>query len=213
MSCYPSYPYVPAFVASGVSCTAPQYALHRSRLAVPGDLLTADDLFFRSKNQNFEANQIELELVGAPFNEFRVYFNAALVKTYFVFFGTGAIAALRNQINVIDPNPYMEMPAIGVDIYDLRAIENDGDGVLVPGLQPFIRQFMVGGQGAPSDASSLAAIRTGPTRTIYIVTSLEDTAGADVTPNASQRIQQWNGTMYISYCNNIVGACPGEGTC
>jgi hypothetical protein len=213
MSCYPSYLYVPAFVESNVSCVAPQYSTHRSRLLVPGNGVTSTDLFFRSKNQNAEANLIELELVNFPVNEFRVYYNAVLVKTYTVFFGTGAIADLRNQIQTTDPNPYMEMPALGVDIYDIRTIEDDGDGVLLPGLQPFVRSFMTGGVGAPTDASGLASIRTGPTRTIYIVRSREDTNGADITPAASQRIQQWNGAMWISYCNNVPGACPGEGTC
>lgn len=215
MSCYPSYAgtYTPAFVASAVPCVAPQYALHRSRLTVAGNGTTSDSLFFRSKNQNFEANLIELELVGAPSNAFNVYYNGVLAKSYAVFFGTGGIANLRSQINNIDPNPYMEMPALGVDIYDLRTIENDGDGITVPGIAPFVRSFMTGGSGAPSDGSSLASIRTGPTRSMYIVRSLEDNTGTDIFPPASLRIQQWNGAMWISYCNNVQGACPGEGTC
>lgn len=99
MSCYPSYAgvYTPAFVASAVPCVAPQYALHRSRLTVPGDT-TSDPLFFRSKNQNAEANLIEVELVSAPTNQFRVYYNNVVVKTYSVVFGTGAVAALRTKI-------------------------------------------------------------------------------------------------------------------
>lgn len=213
MSCYPTYPYVPAFTASGVSCFAPSYALHRSRLIVASLGMFDTPLFFRSKDQNNEANLIELELVGSPTNQFRVYYNGVLVKTYPVTFGTGAIANLRTQIQSTDPNPYMEMPVLNDDIYDLRTVEDDGDGVLVPGLAPFVRSFMTGGVGAPSDASSLASIRTGPTRTVYIVQSREDGAGTDVFPAASERIQQWNGAMYISYCNNVQGACPGEGTC
>jgi hypothetical protein len=213
MSCYPTYPYVPAFVASNVSCFAPSYALHRSRLIVTPPGVTNTPLFFRSKNQNNEANLIELELVGFPDNQFRVYYNGALVKTYPIFFNFGAIASLRNQIQTTDPNPYMEMPPVGFDIYDTRIVEDDGDGDLVPGMAPFARSFMTSGSGAPSDASSLAGIRTGPTRTIYIVSSREDVTGTDVFPGASERIQQWNGAMYISYCNNVQGACPGEGTC
>lgn len=105
------------------------------------------------------------------------------------------------------------MPTLGLDIYDTRSAEADGDGVLTPGLQPFVRTPLTGGVGAPSDASTLASIRTGPTRSIYIVRSIEDNTGTDVFPPASQRIQQWNGAMWISYCNNVQGSCPGEGTC
>lgn len=212
MSCYPSYAgaYTPAFVASGTPCTAPQYELHRSRLAIAASA-TADPLFFRSKDQNFEANDIELQLTAG--GQFRIYYNGTLVKTYSIAYGIGAVAALRTLIQTTDPNIYIEMPAVGLDIYDTRSSETDGDGVTTPGLQPFARQFMTGGEGAPSDSSVLASIRTGPTRTVFIVRSKENNTGADIQPPASEKIQQWNGAAWISYCNNVTGSCPGEGTC
>ena len=214
MSCYPSYTYTPTFTPSATPCLAPTYELHRSRITTPatGSLLTTP-LFFRSKNQNFDANDIEVELVASP-PRFRVYYNNVLVKSYIVApYTIGAIATLRNLIQTTDPNPYIEMPALAFDIYDLRTTEPDSDGVVESGLGPFARVALTGGQGAPEDASSLASIRTGPTRSIYIVRSIEDNTGADSFPDSSQRIQQWNGTSWISYCNNEQGECPGEGTC
>ncbi len=212
MSCYPSYAgaYTPAFVASSTPCTAPQYQLHRSRLSIPGNI-TTDALFFRSKSQNFEANNIELQLTAG--GQFRIYYNNVLVKTYTVTFGIGAIASLRTKIQTTDPNAYIEMPSVGYDVYDVRSSETDGNGITQPGLQPFPRQAMTGGEGAPSDASVLATIRTGPTRTVFIVRSKEDAAGNDIQPPGSEKIQQWNGFAWISYCNPGGGACPGEGTC
>lgn len=213
MSCYPSYPYTPAFTESSASCFAPSYELHRSRLSVTPSGMLATPLFFRSKDQNNESNLIEVELVDTPTPQLRIIFDGSVVKTYAVSLGAGGIAGLRMLIQATDPNPYIEMPSVGVDKYDTRTIEDDGDGTTASGIAPFVRTALTGGVGAPSDASSLAAIRTGPTRTIYIVKSLEDVMGEDIFPPASQRIQQWNGSSYISYCNNIQGSCPGEGTC
>lgn len=137
-----------------------------------------------------------------------------MVKTYLVnTYTIGAIAALRTLIQTTDPNPYVEMPAVAFDIYDTRTVEPDGDGVLESGLGPFARVALTGGEGAPEDDSTLATIRTGPTRTIFIVRSREDDNGSDITPGASERIQRWNGTAWISYCNSVQGSCPSEGTC
>lgn len=212
MSCEPSYPYTPTFTPSATDCVAPIYARRRSRAIIPGmDIVTP--LFFRSVGQSFDANQVEIELVDLPTGEFRVYFEGALVASYPVLFQAGAIAALRLAITS-DPNTIIEMPVVGFDIFDERMTEEDGDGgvSMIAGLGPFDRTFFEGGEGAPDDAT-LASIRTGPQRTIYIIRSEEDLQGNDVEPPGSRRIQQWNGFAWISYCNTVPGQCPGEGTC
>lgn len=213
MSCLPSYTYTPDFIASDTPCAAPIYQTHRSRLTTPGDGTTSTAMFFRSQSQNNEANLIELELTGTSTGHFNIYYDGTLVKTYTTAIGSGTIANLRSLM-MTDPNSYIEMPELNVDIYDLRTTEIDGGTLPTdPSVDSFARTFMTGGAGAPTDATSLATIRTGPSRTIYIIRSKEDATGADVSPSPSEKIQQWNGVMWISYCNNVQGACPGEGTC
>lgn len=208
MSCSPSYPYAPNFTPSNVSCAAPVYETHRSRLTTPGSS-QASALFFRSRRQANDTNEIEIEI--AP-TTMMVYSGGTLVSSYPVTMGTGGIAALRAAVTS-DSSAIIEMPDVGVDIYDLRGIESDGDGILEPGLSPVARSSLTGGAGAPEDAVGLANIRTGPQRTMYIVRSIEDFDGSDVFPPPSEKIKQWNGEEWISYCNNVPGACPGEGTC
>lgn len=210
MSCAPSYAYVPTFTPSNTDCVIPTYTEHRSRVSIPGDEIITTSLFFRSVDQTYEANQIEVELTAG--GEFRVFFNGTQVagSPYMVTFGTGAIATLRSALS---SSTVIEMPPVATDVYDLRVAESDGDGIVTPGLAPFARTFLTGGQGAPTDGSTISSIRTGPSRTLYLVKSQEDVFGNDVVPGPSQKIRQWNGTTWISYCNNVPGQCPGEGTC
>lgn len=213
MSCQPSYAYRPDFTPSATDCVAPVYARRRSRVSIEGSE-SVTPLFFRSKAQAFDANALEVELVGAPTNLFRVYSRGVVVSTYPVTFQAGAISTLRAMITS-DLDSLIEMPEVGIDIFDLRTTEEDGAGgaALTPGLAPFVRIALTGGEGAPEDATVIATIRTGPQRTIYVISSEEDIDGTEVVPPASRRIQQWNGFSWISYCNNVPGQCPGEGTC
>lgn len=217
MSCHPSYSYVPTFAPSSPGipdsnpCLAPVYERHRSRITVLGDGVVSTSLFFRSIQQSGGTNDISVELTTSTFN---VVYQGTIVESYPVVQASGAIAILRNAIQGGPAKSnYIEMPVLNFDVKDLRTTEVDGDGILTPGMIPFSRISLGGGEGAPTDGANLAAFRTGPTRTIYIVRTEELFDGSDVTPPVSDRIQQWNGTAWISYCNNVQGACPGEGTC
>lgn len=209
-NCSPQYSYRPTnFTASEVACAAPLYAEHRSRL-------TAGNAFFRSKNQGPEENLISVECLAVPAPTFNVYVNGVLVRTYIVILGYGGIADLRSQLNA-DPNQStlpIEMPIINYDVYDTRIPpEEFTDGLTTIGLDPFPLTYLSGGSGGPTTDAGLSSIRTGPDRTLFILATTEDLTGADITPPASSRVRQWNGTAWISYCNLIQGQCPLEGTC
>lgn len=215
MTCPPAYSYTPTFTASAVPCVAPGYVQHRSRIIV-GTAPTS--LFFRSKFFGDETNQIAVECTSSTFS---VYFNNIVVTSYAITTGPGGIANLRSQITN-DINSIIEMPPLGYDIYDSRTEENDNiatigippdPGTPAGGLNPFSKTNLMGGSGAPTTAAGLAGIRTGPERSVFIVITTEDIHGNTITPPASLRIQQWNGTNWISYCNNIPGHCPLDGTC
>lgn len=206
MSCTPSYAYRPSFTPSNATCSAPVFALQRGRVTTQGsDFVTP--LFFRSVQQSFAANDIEIE--GTE-DQLRVYFRGVLVETYLLQPAPGTIAALRISVQ---GSQYIEMPSVGVDVLDERTEELDGDGTMESGYGPFLRVALTGGSGAPTDGASIASIRTGPQRTLFIVGSIEDVFGNSVTPGPSQQIQQWNGSVWISYCNTTPGECPKEGTC
>jgi hypothetical protein len=118
---------------------------------------------------------------------------------------TSGIDELRIAISN-NPSSLVEMYTRGSDVFDPGG-EDD------PCLLPFALTFLSGGEGGPTDAASLATIRTGPDRSVIIIQTREDINGNPITPPASSRIQQWNGVQWISYCNTIPGVCPGEGTC
>jgi hypothetical protein len=219
MSCEPSYTYRPTFSSGSTPCAAPAYTTTRSRVTVtpPPQTVGPQPLFFRSKHQNAEANNIAVEMINGPGStiQLNVVYNGAIVKSYGgLIEGTvGQITILRNMIEVSDPNNYIEMPPVGFDILDLRGVETDGDNITEAGISTFPRTPLTGGQGAPTDANVIPTIRTGPERTLFIVSTEEDITGAPTSPPASRRVQQWNGHAWISYCNNVAGSCPGEGTC
>lgn len=66
--------------------------------------------------------------------------------------------------------------------------------------------FLVGGSGAPIDDTTLNTIRTGPTRTIVIISSTEfndaDPLKGDgdiVQPPANRRVLEWDGFDWVQY--------------
>lgn len=213
-NCSPSYAYRPSnFVASSVSCYAPYFAEHRSRLV-------AGNAFFRSKSQGPSGNTIAVECVDIPSPTFNIYVNNVLVRSYSVLLIAGGIADLRAQLTN-DPIPSevpIEMMALGYDIYDTRTFEDTNESLVDPvtpytGLATFPHTLLSGGSGGPTTSEGLSTIRTGPERTIFILSSTEDAHGTDIFPPSSRRVQQWNGVEWISYCNLVQGTCPGEGTC
>lgn len=131
---------------------------------------------------------------------FYVYYNNVLQETY-TFIN---IPDLETQVN--STSDYIEMPPLGYDIYDTRTSVS-------PFGFSFGPDFLTGGSGGPTDGAGLAAIRTGPERSIILITTIEDATGAPTTPPANMRVQQWDGFLWLSYCNLIPGACPGNGTC
>ena len=219
MSCQPSYgvgsppQYKPNFV-EGPDCEAPQFPEHRSRKEV-------GDAFFRSINQSPSENTISLELTSGGGNKTLTVRKYDSTKTTILDTETFVVTAgvdtppctvdevgnLRSAVNhATTGSDYIEMTTLGYDIYDNRSTDDSC-------LTTFAESFMTGGNGGPTDGSSLDAIRTGPERTMIIISSTEDDTGDDVEPPSSKRIQQWDGTQWISYCNDVQGACPLEGTC
>ena len=195
MNCSPSYTYRPTFTPSGVKCSAPGYEEHRSRL-------TESEMFFRSKDQGPETNYLQLEIDAS---NLYVYFYGTLVETFPATLGPGGIALLRTQVATSD---YIEMPTLGYDIYDTRITEDD----TLIGVTSFPLTYMKGGSGPPTDASTLAGIRTGPERSLVILRTSEDDTGRPTTPPWYKRVLQWNGSEWITHSNLAQGQCPQEGT-
>ena len=213
MSCSPSYSYRPTFVAGTSPCVAPGYPEHRARVTVAG-------LFFRSKEFGPDQNDISVEIptTGINSGKFVVYVAGSVVETYAPTLGVGGIASLRSLITA-NTNSVIEMPALNYDIYDTRSEENDtaGDPLAVPpttdgGLIAFTQTHLFGGAGGPISPAGLASIRTGPERSIVIITTTEDATGATVDVPLSRKTRQWNGEHWINYSNTSPGACPIEGT-
>lgn len=211
MSCSPPYTFRPKFIPSDIPSIAPGYPEHRSRL-------TAGGTFFRSIEQGQDRNNITLELIKtggfSPFTfTLNIRFNGNLVETFTQLQTetptvippppttcSGGISGLRTQVNASN---FIQMTARGFDIFD-GGLDDPGNC-----LSPFAEQNMVGGDGEPPISTPLInSIRTGPERTIIIITTTEDNTGSPVTPPASKRIKQFDGTNFITFRNLIPGDCP-----
>lgn len=192
-SCLPSYNYEPVFVSSSTTCQAPGYDEHRSRLTAGGG-------FFRSAAQGPDRNLIEAEFTAGVF---RIYFNGSLVESYSQTSGVGSFAGLRSKLA---SSTYIEMPALGYDVYDTRIAEDDS--LLGGGMSYFTRTSFTGGSGGPTDSTGLASIRTGPTRTIFVLRTTESDTGMSVDPPSYRKVQQWNGESWVTYSNTVPGNCP-----
>lgn len=219
-NCAPSYGYIPTFVSEDVQCTAPGYAEARARLFIldstyilPPDI---NGLFFRSKQFSDTCNQIAVENNGTLFQIFK---DDVIIRSYPVLSGSGSIADLRSKLEGLNsipyniPDPDIEMtPMFPIGNYDIndniRTIEDDTIGLFV-----FDKMLLTGGSGPPIDDSVLPSIRTGPERSLIIITTSEDIHGNITQPPVSRKVQQWNGNEWISYCNLVPGECPLEGTC
>lgn len=233
----PAVPYDPAtWVRSPEDCTAPGYPEHRARVTIPGQLMSTDNifrtaLFFRSKGFGPDKNLISVEIpsTGEYAGKFVVRMDGDISKVYDPIIGVGGIGRLRTLITN-NTNSIIEMPTLAFDIYDTRTDENDSAGTAavpapvlptdppaadaVPdhGLSYFTEYHLVGGEGGPSTASGLAAVRTGPERSIVIIVTTEDHPGNTVDVPIDRKTRQWNGSTWISYSNNSPGSCPIEGT-
>ncbi len=226
MSCEPSYSYRPTDRPAPAQSIAPGFTEHRSRL-------TAGGTFFRSIEQGQDKNDISLEaiIVSATIT-LNVRILGVIQETFVVpqiFVPgtpggpgmppvppptdpscTGGIAALRAAVNNITTGSLIiEMTPRGFDIFDGGADPSDNC------LSAFAITSMTGGAGPPSNPPQafLDSIFTGTERTMLIIDTTEDITGFPVTRPHSQRILQFDGVKFISYCNSVPGQCPLEGSC
>lgn len=220
--CRPPYTYVPTFVPSDITCTAPSYDERRATLLIttPASNPEVPDaisgMFFRSRGFGFDTNSIAVELVPLD-STFNVYVGQTVVEHYVLDnIGVGAIQGLRELLDLNDS--LVEMTPLNFDVRDTRTEEADAPSSPLPpslpgpwGLLNIPVTYLVGGDGPPSDPALFETIRTGPQRTMYILRSTEDVNGRVVDPPATRRIRQWNGTQWISYRNAIIGGCPLDG--
>lgn len=224
MSCLPNYNFIPNDPPSRATRTAPSYNKHRSRVTViddsyspptstedqntvgegiGGEPPTIEDhgIFVRSKEQTTAANNISIE---QTLTKFIVRFDNQIVEEYEISpFAT--ISSLRSKLS---SSNYIEMPEFQFDIYDIvRTIEDDQYGKLFE----FGETALVGGEGPPSDGPLNHNIKTGTSRALVIVQSMEDVTGRTVDSHPSERVLQWNGEYWISYQNANQGQCPLDG--
>ena len=172
---------------------------------------------------------MEIPSTGVNANKFLVRLDGVVVETYDPTLGVGGIERLRTLITA-NTDSIIEMPVLNYDIYDLRADENDsgGSGAVPPpvlptdppaadaipdhGLHYITETHLIGGEGGPSTSGGLAAIRTGPERSIVIIVTTEDHPGNTIDVPLDRKTRQWNGRTWISYSNISPGRCPIEGT-
>lgn len=212
MSCQPSYSYRPTFTPSDKKCSAPKYIEQRARAEtifeaamIPGDPETTG-IFIRSRSFGFDMNNISVEckpypLITDPLH-FIVYYNNVIVETY----SATTYSSITLLRNALDTNKSLvELTPILVDIKDDKRI------VESTSMFAFDMRNLRGGSGPPTTAPALASIRTGPERSIIVITTTEDNEGNPTTPPAYKRVQQWNGFRWITYSNTVPGSCPYEG--
>lgn len=219
MSCPPSYAgtYAPTPRPLPAQSSAPVDVLNRSRLFAAGT-------YFRSIAQGQGENDLSIEITVVPAGPPNVEDITLTVRrlgviqetimtsqTQPVFPATvctGGISALRSAVNGTSNEIYMQTR--GTDFQDPLGADSPDNCVSAIPDTP-----MTGGNGPPSNASQayLDSIFTGKQRTIVMISTYENFVGFPSDPPPSQRIQQYDGTNFISYCNDVQGACPLEGTC
>jgi len=209
MSCQPPYDYRP--IAAPVAfCSAPVFIEHRSRLFTGGS-------YFRSIEQGPLLNNISIQssYIGSDVFRLTVRYYAVLseaatdTETY-DFIQTSAGSPLECDVGGIDTlrflvnrdSQYIEMYTRGADT------EFDIEGEDSICLDTFTETFMSGGSGGPQDGSIIANINTGPERTIIIINSTERADGTPTDPPVERKIQQWDGSEWVTYQNLVPGACP-----
>ena len=218
MSCFPPYAFRPQFVPSDTPSAADIREEHRSRL-------TAGGTFFRSIAQGRDRNQLSLEVTVVSTGPltfdvtlFVRFGGGSPVETFMVTQTennagdciSGGISALRSAVN--SSSTLISMPSRGTDFFD------SGMDAATGCMSAFSDTSMTGGDGAldpsvPADLAIILAIRTGPTRTLLIISTTENAVGFPVTPPPSNRVRQFDGTVFISFCNLTAGVCPLDATC
>lgn len=218
MSCQPSYDYEPPNFQPATDAEAPTFNKSRSHLSVGG-------AFFRSINQGRRWNNLSLQLLydnnNGEYTLILRYYNpdhSSLIdqESFTIDEGTydqqneacspDEVAALESAVN--NSSQYIEAPGSSGDVhhpgYDDQSYESptclpDGD---------ITETFMSGAEGPPYDPDTIYSYQTGPDRTIIIIKLYEDDTGELVDPPPSDKILQWDGTIWLPYCNYTQGDCP-----
>lgn len=218
--CRPDYSYRPNFTPSvgsgGPDCAAPVYEERRARLFAGGT-------FFRSKNGGESANLISIELLssGSPIGwSLNVYVDGVLEETFTTTqtevggspCPPQVAAALRVDVNA--NSNVIEMPPIdygGSAVATDPIFDTTSSDPLIPGdrcVTSFGPTPLSGGDGPPTDDTTLPTIRTGPERSLIILALSEiiDREASDPgileTPPQDEKVRQWNGISWVAYIPN-----------
>jgi hypothetical protein len=207
LDCSPHYTYRPIFIASAIPCVAPAFDEHRSRLFAGGTFFRSKLIIALVETQGTACNNISLEIIkdvtspdSAKLYTLNVFYNSSLVETFPIIQDeTASPACSGNPIGTLRANiassNYISMPIRDTDINDLLGEDSQC-------LSDFSLVAMTGGDGGPTNASTIASIRTGPDRTIFIVSTTEDQNGNPVEPSVVRKVQQWDGASWITYIPN-----------
>ena len=226
--CRPPYDYRPDFTpsvdAEGPDCSAPGFIETRARLFAGGT-------FFRSVNAGATQNRISVEYV-IPVSTIvlNVYYKDVLRESFDSGLTpeppppplgsppsaadcTGTVAkALRTMVN--GTSQYIEMPPIdhgGTEFGPRLFQASNGASQTPPGDDCdnlFGPTYLSGGSGPPRTSAGLAAIRTGPERSMVIlrrteiITKTAADPGLLVDPPANQKVRQWDGEEWVPYVPN-----------
>lgn len=206
LDCSPPYAYRPNFIAGTLKSSAPLFNEHRSRLTAGGTFFRSNLIISSVEVQGEICNSISITSTrvsnggGSYTYTIAVNFQGNPVESYVVTQNElGSPACSNNPINIIRNNVntnsnYISMPVRGTDAFDT--------GIDDQCWSTFIETSMSGGAGGPTDGTSISSIRTGPERTVFILSSTEDSNGNDVNPPSSRRVQQWDGFSWITYTPN-----------
>lgn len=222
----PPYAYRPEFVAGDPpSCAMDKHQELRSRSPVG-----LGGTFFRSKNTGTAQNDLSLEMVYDGIDDdytLTVRDDGTIVETFGPHGGQGApvdgicpgnlIGTFRSDVNT--NSTYIEMPTIdyggeSASSSPLPIFESATDDAGC--LSAFSETSLFGGNGAPASPTvsgdpAETQPRTGPERTLYVVTSTEIVTntpaddGQSYNPIPAEKIKQWDGTAWIDYEVNV---CP-----
>jgi len=212
LDCRPPYgkgsppQYVPVFIASSTPCIAPGYEEHRSRLFAGGTFFRSNLLLGSPGTEVLGTicNDISLEITrvfvsGGDYDyTLTVKYQSTIVETYGtyrqdIFNCGGTIDQLRADVNA--SSEYITMPDRDSDFEDTGGLDADC-------LSIFGESSMAGGSGGPTDGSTINSIRTGPERTIIVISTTEDANGAPKEPPTARKVQQWDGFDWITYIPN-----------
>lgn len=213
VDCSPHWSYRPTFTSGLTPSTIPTFTETRARISAGGTL-------FRSHGVGSDKNTIEIEVFqSVDMFTLNVYRGGILLETYGPATQTENAGApttcspnliktfrtLVNASSVLIEMPSIDEGGLGGGSFD-ASLDDAGC------LSPFPRSFLSSGTGGPTDGAGLAAIRTGHDRSMIAIQQTElvndnhTDDGAMILPAPDRRVQQWNGTVWVTYTPG--GICP-----